>query len=85
MSAGLSAGGREGDVGGGQGLPRVSLEALHSDIDQGIAGAGAQGWGLPGADGHLVYNVGRGGDAKSQGSWWAVLEGAYHSLPSGSQ
>lgn len=39
-------GGREGDVGGSQGLVRASFEALHSDIDHGVVGAGSQGWGL---------------------------------------
>ena len=55
MGAGLR-GGREGDVGGGQGLLWVSFEALHSDVDQGVAGAGAQGRGLHGADGHLIHH-----------------------------
>lgn len=33
MTTGMR-GGRKGDVGGSQRLVRVSLEALHSDIDQ---------------------------------------------------
>lgn len=31
-------GGCEGDMGGSQGLVGVSLEALHSDINQGVVG-----------------------------------------------
>lgn len=55
MTTGMR-GGREGDVGGSQGLVRVSFEALHSHIDQGVVGAGRQGWGLDWADRHLVYH-----------------------------
>lgn len=47
-------GGRKGDMGGSQGLLRVSFEALHSDIDQGVVGAGGQGRGLHWADRHLI-------------------------------
>lgn len=49
-------GGRKGDVGGSQRLVRVSLEALHSDIDQGVEGAGGQGWGFHRADRHLIHH-----------------------------
>ena len=45
MTTGLR-GGRKGDMGGSQGLLRVSFEALHSDIDQGVVGAGGLGRGL---------------------------------------
>lgn len=55
MSTGLCWS-REGDMGGGQGLLRIPLEALHSDVDQGVVGAGAQGRGLHGADGHLIHH-----------------------------
>lgn len=46
----------EGDVGGRQGLVGVSLETLHSDIDQGVVGAGSRGRGLGRADGHLIHH-----------------------------
>lgn len=49
-------GGREGDVGGSQGLVRVSLETFHTDIDQGVVGARGQGRGLDRADWHLIHH-----------------------------
>lgn len=48
--------GRKGDMGGSQGLVGVSLEALHSDIDQGVVCAGSQGRGFNRADGHLIHH-----------------------------
>lgn len=55
MTTGLR-GGRQGDVGGSQGLVRVSFEALHSDVDQGVVGARAQRGGLDRTDRHLVHH-----------------------------
>lgn len=55
MTAGLR-GGCKGDVGRGQGLVGVSLEAFHSDVDQGVVGARGQGRGLDRTDRHLVHH-----------------------------
>lgn len=55
MPTGL-CGGRKGDMGGSQGLVRVPLEALHSDVDQGIVGTGGQGRGLNWGDRHFIHH-----------------------------
>ena len=55
MTTGLR-GGRKGDMGRSKGLVRVSLEAFHSDVDQGVVGARGQGWGFNRTDGHLVHH-----------------------------
>lgn len=43
-------------MGGSQGLIRVSLEALHSDINERVVGARGEGWSFNWTDWHFIHN-----------------------------